>query len=323
MVVLIRFLVLISLFLVFHPGDGFRRARFPCRRHCIQCSSKADLIVSDVQEFLERESIATLVPKEQFLSCVHSAQSNDAFWQQIEGKFNQLWDDYDAKIRSEDRKISDIIGENTTRNLLNNIEKVDVYDPAAVKAFLQSQAIEQMIGGILYEGIFEFIQRVDIIGGVVNNLPVIGPIRQQIVAEFKKNIDRVLGSQVKEFLGTFNRIAVQRMISFVLSQENRQSLAKANKNLIASILRRPISSLLPSSSTSEKLKMEIWLSLKNLSEEDTTQLVDTFYDYVGNKKVKEMVDIEEIREVIPVANDIAVNVVNRFLDFRSVKNKAS
>ena len=51
--------------------------------------------------------------------------------------------------------------------------------------------------------------------------------------------------------------------------------------------------------------------------------MDTFYDYVGNKKVKEMVDIEEIREVIPVANDIAVNVVNRFLDFRSVKNKAS
>ena len=46
------------------------------------------------------------------------------------------------------------------------------------------------------KGIFEFIQRVDIIGATVNKLPIIGPIRQQIIQEFKKSIDQVLGGQV-------------------------------------------------------------------------------------------------------------------------------
>jgi hypothetical protein len=38
--------------------------------------------------------------------------------------------------------------------------------------------------------------QVDLVGNIVNNLPVIGPIRQQIVASFKKELDRTLGRQV-------------------------------------------------------------------------------------------------------------------------------
>ena len=198
------------LFLVLSAiAEGFRvgvcfRSNNKRHRQSLHCTTQADQIVEDLQEFLEKESLMTLVPRDQVMLCVDSIHENEEFWLSTEGKFNELWAEYDAKIRTEGRKISEIIGEESTRRLLENVQKVDVYDAEAVKAFLQSQAIEKMIGGILYEGIFEFIQCVDIIGGVVNNLPIIGPIRQQIVSEFKKNLDRVLGTQVKEFLGSFN-----------------------------------------------------------------------------------------------------------------------
>ena len=320
------FVQFLLLFLSLLEGNGFRRISLHYRHiyhhtsSCVlKCTPSADLIVSDMIEFLQYESISSLVPKEQCIVCVNSIQSNDEFWTETEGRFNELWNEYDTRIRKEDRKFSEIIGENATSRLLENIQKVDIYDPESVQAFLQSQAIEQMIGGILYEGIFEFIQRVDFIGSVVNNIPIIGPIRQQIVSEFKKNLDRILGSQVKVFLGSFNRIAVQRMITFVLSQDNRESLAKANRNLVSSILQRPINSLLPSISTSEKLRAEIWVSFRNMSEEDARKLVDTIYDYVGDKRIGEVVEFKKIVKAAPATNAIAVNAVNRFLEFQSKK----
>lgn len=49
-----------------------------------------------------------------------------------------------------------------------------MYDPQTVKAFLGSSAVELMIGGILYEAIFEFTKKADVFGGIVNSLPIIG-----------------------------------------------------------------------------------------------------------------------------------------------------
>ena len=66
----------------------------------------------------------------------------------------------------------------------------------------------------------------DIFGGIVNSLPIIGPIRQQITFEFKKSLDRILGPQVKSFLGSYNRVAVEQMVSFILSKENTAALKK-------------------------------------------------------------------------------------------------
>jgi len=45
-----------------------------------------------------------------------------------------------------------------------------------------------IVGGILYEGIFEFLRKVDIIGNIINRLPIIGPIRVAIMKEFKASL---------------------------------------------------------------------------------------------------------------------------------------
>ena len=92
-------------------------------------------------------------------------------------------------------------------------------------------------------GIFEFIKQVDIIGNIVNNLPIIGPIRQQIMASFKTELDRTLGKQVKGFLGTYSRLATEQLVSLVLSEDNAAGFRSARRRLVEQILSRPVSSL--------------------------------------------------------------------------------
>jgi hypothetical protein len=215
-----------------------------------------------LQKWVFNEPLSQIVPRDDISSAVKELQGNGAFWDSNKNLFDKWWLQFENTARSEVRPLKDIVGNQATTELLNAIERADVYDPTTVRAFLQNSAFETMIGGILYEGIFEFIQRVDIIGNIVNGLPIIGPIRQTIMSEFKKNLDRTLGGQVKTFLASFNRVAVQRMIDFILSPNNRLSLQKANRSLVQSLLERPFSSVIPNTETTVMLRDRLWTALR-------------------------------------------------------------
>ena len=55
---------------------------------------------------------------------------------------------------------------------------LDVIDERSVRAFLQTPAVESVVGQLLYDAIIEFFDSVDLIGQFVNNLPLLGPMRQ-------------------------------------------------------------------------------------------------------------------------------------------------
>ena len=214
-----------------------------------------------VEKWLLNEPFDQILPREDLSEAVREFQSNSASLESNKALFEKWWLQFEKTIREETRPLKIILGSQATSELLENVEKADVYDPTTVRAFLQNPAFETMIGGILYEGIFEFIQRVDIIGNIVNKLPIIGPIRQTIMSEFKKNLDKSLGGQVKVFLSSFNRVAVQRMIDFILSPSNRISLQKANRNVVQSFLERPLSTVIPDAKFSIMVRDQIWKAL--------------------------------------------------------------
>jgi hypothetical protein len=155
-----------------------------------------------------------------------------------------------------------------------------------VKAFLGTPAIDSMIAGILYEAIFTFIEKVDIIGNVVNSLPIIGPIRVQIMKEFKKNLSKVVGGQISSFLQGFNRVATQRMVEFVLSPDNKKALLSSNRKLVASILVRPVKSLVPSQETIATVKESLWSALKDVRADPA--LLDSLYNSLEKVKAEDL-----------------------------------
>jgi hypothetical protein len=265
---------IMSTFASYGGVHGFRVSKISrSRSQALQSSSDSNAdskrtaelapMASDaLQKWIFNEPLQQIVPRESLSAAVKEIQSNGAFWDANKSLYEKWWLKFEDTVREEKRPLKDILGKQFVDELLGNIEKTDVYDPTTVRAFLQNPAFEFMIGGILYEGIFEFIQRVDIIGNIVNGLPIIGPIRQTIMSEFKKNLDKTLGGQVKTFLSSFNRVAVQRMIDFVLSPSNRLSLQKANRNLVQSLLERPIASVVPNKETTNMLRDRLWLALR-------------------------------------------------------------
>lgn len=170
------------------------------------------------------------------------------------------------------------------------------------------------MGGILYEGIFEFLKRVDIIGNIVNQLPIIGPIRQTILNEFKSTLDRTLGPQVKTFLSTFNRVAVQRMVEFVLSKDNREGLMKANRNLAESILNRPVCEIMLNQQDSERTKKFLFSSISNASEQDLVNAVNTAYDKVGEVSLGKYFDIASLMNAVPSVDENVDAAIHRFFE---------
>jgi hypothetical protein len=230
-----------------------------------------------VEKWLLNEPFDQILPRENLSAAVKEFQSNSASLESNKALFEKWWLQFEKTMREEIRPLKVILGSQTVSELLENVEKADVYDPTTVRAFLQNPAFETMIGGILYEGIFEFIQRVDIIGNIVNKLPIIGPIRQTIMSEFKKNLDKSLGGQVKTFLSSFNRVAVQRMIDFILSPSNRISLQKANRNVVQSLLERPLSTVIPDANFSIVVRDQIWKALTEVPTAETISVGRYYY----------------------------------------------
>ena len=145
-------------------------------------------------------------------------------------------------------------------------------------------------------------------GNVVNSLPLIGPIRQQITKELKRALDLVLGPQIKTFLASYSRVAVQRMIDFVLRDENKANFRTANRALADTLLQRSVSSLLPSAADSAKLRGKLIDYLWGLSEEDLQRVLDFVYDQFGSRRIGEVVDLAEL-----VATSAAAEAQTRLL----------
>ena len=62
---------------------------------------------------------------------------------------------------------------------------------------------------MLYEGIFEFVQRADFLGNIINGLPIIGPLRVQFMNAGRERLTMILGDQLVKFLGEYSASAAE------------------------------------------------------------------------------------------------------------------
>lgn len=143
---------------------------------------------------------------------------------------------------------------------------------------------------------------------------MIGPVRQLIVKEFKQALDKTLGGQVKSFLASFNRVAVQRMSEFVLSKQNAPMLRTANQNLVKSLLDKPVCDLIPSAGVKSSLSTYVVTALRELSIDDVKIVVEKFYDIFGTKTLSEYIDIPSALKDLPSLETLAVSTMQRFVE---------
>jgi len=252
-----------------------------------------------VVDWAKNEPFELLLPQNDFLDIVSEILSDPLLIDDSERLVSKNWESLEKRLLSEERSIRQIIGEGTTERVLESVQNLNEYDPEAVKAFLGSEAVNALFARVLYDGIFEFVQKIDIFGNIINSLPVIGPIRQQIVREAKRNLDKSLGPLVQSFLGTYTKIAVMQAIEFILSPSNRKSFGSANVRLVSSLLQRPVNSLLPPSSVNNKLKEDAFAYIRNINMEEVERYVDSVYGLVGDKTLDDIVEVDRIIDASP------------------------
>jgi len=269
--------------------------------------------VDSILEWAVAQSVNEVAPRasaDKVLLEVRSAE----FWSAQNAKYSALVDKVEASLRQEKRSIKDVLGANTTQSLLEIVEKADVLDPQSVNAFLRQPAFEELLGTVLYDAIFTFIESVDLLGNAINQLPVIGPMRMQINNALKKSLDLTLGRQIKQFLVQYNRLAIQKVIDYALSKENRSKFAVANRSLVASLLSRPVSSYIPSTEDVGKLKLRAWKALvEGLGQSETASILDQFYKAFGDDKISDFVSVDALLEVSPTLRELLETNLERLI----------
>lgn len=288
------------------------------RLSALSTSSKgtkiAPEVVESVSNWLVLQPLESIVSPEDLKKCAEELNANDRYWQQNRPLFEKYWDRLEDTLRTEKRSLRQVLGEKTINNLLTRVEAWDIYEPTTVRAFLQNAAFEDMIGGILYEGIFMFIQKVDIIGNIIDKIPVLGPVRKIVMTEFKSSLDKTVGGQVKAFLSTFNRIAVERMIEYVLNAKNRSALQKANGAVARSLFDRPLASIAPGKDTSILLRDQLWNLLRDVPPSEIITLTETMYERVASKSIQDFGDAQQLLDAVPTFRKVLEDNTARFFE---------
>lgn len=227
---------------------------------------------------------------------------NDASYQQ----YVKYWTKVESRLREEDKRTpADLLGSELTERILSSIRgdgRSGSYDPQIVITFLESDAINSLLTRLLYDAIFEFTMKIDILGNAISNLPLLGPVRNQVLKETKRNMDRTLGPLLQRFLSGYTRVATRQAVDFVVSEENASAFGKANARLVSYLLeQRRIADWLPDESLLVKGREEIWNYLVGLEYGDektdkvkddqkkfVEQSIEWVYDLVGDKCIEDV-----------------------------------
>jgi len=259
-------------------------SRRDCSRKAQELRQDIEYVTRDLVSHISRERIEDVISREQLFAMLKEIKEN-ANTGSNKLLFDTTFDKVTNYIREEQRTIGEVIGKNNSDRVLSFIDNVNI-DETIVRSILQQPVVESVLSTVLYDAIFEFFQRVDLIGSIINNLPIIGAIRQTIMKEFKKNIDLVLGNQLKSFLASgYNKIAVERMIKYILLPPQMSSIKTANKSLLKIVIARKVNSLLPSNSILEAIKANSWQSVIEAPLDELTPTINSLYDRLADKSI--------------------------------------
>ncbi|RYH30269.1 hypothetical protein EON65_05705 [archaeon] len=319
-VLLLAIQILITSSLV-HNERRFRVNTFKSFTILSDSSRPYDIIGASesLYDWIRKESLSSVVSKQNLLSSINEIRSDCVFTQKLQAEFDYIWPKVSAAIEEENRSLKDIIGDKITTKVLKFVESINIYEPTSVTAFLSTPVFESMLGEILYEGIIEFIQKADIIiGTIINKMPIIGAIRQAVIKEIKANLDITLRVQIKSFLSSFNKVAVQRMVEFILSTQNQKALEKANANLVGFLLNKKVKDVFPTQGEdNRRLKQFVWNLLLFTPIEDIDRILSVIYEKLDGQPISSILRIEfrDFIDASPTGERVLVDIIERF--FRS------
>ena len=294
----------------------------------VEVRNIANYISKQTLESLLSPSEARAISNELLFDNTDSSKSSTIFNDKSYEQYVKYWKKVEKRLREENQRTpADLLGRELTERILSSIRGDNnnnnkkggdrsggSYDANTVRTFLESDAINSLFTQLLYDAIFEFTLKADIIGNTISKLPLLGPVRNQVLKESKKNMDRTIGPLVQQFLSGYTRVATRQAVDFVVSEENASAFGAANARLVGYLLeKRTVADWLPEEKILAEWREEAWEYLVGLEEEGGNdikikedqkkileQSTDWIYDLVGDKCVEDGgVDVNDILDASP------------------------
>lgn len=278
--------------------------------------------VRNLAAHLSSQPVQSILPRSEALLISRELMDNmgSIFTDEAYDKYVSYWGKLETRLREETtRTPADLLGSDVTDRILSSIRGGlggGGYDPGTVRTFLESDAISKLFAKILFDAIFEFTLKADVVGNLLKDLPIIGPMRQQLVREQKRQLDRTLGPLVQRFLGAYTRVAVGQAADFVVSGENADAFGKANVRLVQYLLQgRTVAEWIPERKTTEGWREDAWEYLRRQEKDgndgdsvekmeerkkDVERYVVLVYDFLGDKCAQDAgVDVDAVLDASP------------------------
>ena len=240
--------------------------------------SRLTPLVRALDGWLRAQTPSGLVQRDEVADLLQQVRDDDALWERQRPRFETVWRRGEERLRGESRALRELLDPETAKRIVDGAAKLEP-DPEAVRTFLRSPAVEAMLGEVLYNGISEFLKRADLLGRVVDKLPVLGGIRRRVTAAFKDEVEGRLEGQIKGFLGSFSGRAVDRMIQHVLADEHKDGFAEARRRVADHLLDRPVRSLVPDAETTDAWRDAVWAGFRRKSPREDDLLTEAFAQY--------------------------------------------
>ena len=287
----------------------------------------ANHLASQPLESLLSSSEAKTIMNELFFNDKNPSATAVVFTDRSYAQYVKYWTSIESRLRKEEHRTpADLLGKELTNRILTSIRGSDQngntkYDAKTVRTFLESAAINSLFTRLLYDAIFEFTTKFDILGNAISNLPLLGPVRNQVLKESKRNMDRTLGPLLRTFLSGYTRVAIRQAVEFVVSEENASAFGKANAKLVTYLLEeRTVADWIPDSNVLVQWREEVWAYLVGLEggggenksndgksinknhdqQKVVEQSIDWIYDILGDKCIEDGgVNVNDILDASP------------------------
>jgi len=251
-------------------------------RQSADVHDRATALVEQLEAWLGEQRAADLITADEIETLAAEIRADQTYWNALKPRFDAAWARVEAHLRKEDRPLKEILADPMVDRAIEAAGDVEP-DVDAVGAFLRSPAVEAMLGDLLYTGISEFMRRADLVGPIIDKLPVIGSIRKKILATVADEFERRMESQIKGFLGGFSGMAVESMIQYIFRQENRAGFRSAQRQLMDHMLARPLNTLLPGNEMMLSMRDSVWDSLPEAALKNEREIIDLAFEVAGEE----------------------------------------
>lgn len=241
-------------------------------------------------EWLRSREVRELVDRNTWDTLVRDLLEDEDVRDRSRFVYNLLWDWLYEEFRREERSLREVIGPDFSDELVRYAREVDL-DEETARILFRNPAAEAMFGDVLYEGINEFLSRVDIIGAILDKIPLIGGIKGKVQGNIPDGISGLVEGRIKQFLGNFSGAACEKGMNVVLSPDHRQEVRMVQAEVLNHYLDRPICDFLPEQERARQWRDALWEGVE-MNLDDFDEMIERarrFYEEVETVSLEECI----------------------------------